>query len=128
MKSSFFVIIFTILFIILGLFNHDNINEFSYNYLDKFNTIEENVKDENWSKASDLLKTSKDNLEDEKNTWYKLINHEYLNEVFASMEILNQSIYMKDKMICLQEIEKIKMVFNNLMEDECYNFNRIFKS
>ena len=126
MKSSFFVIIFTILFIILGLFNHDNINEFSYNYLDKFNTIEENVKDENWSKASDLLKTSKDNLEDEKNTWYKLINHEYLNEVFASMEILNQSIYMKDKMICLQEKEKIKMVFNNLMEDECYNFNRIF--
>ena len=126
MKSSFFVIIFTILFIILGLFNHDNINEFSYNYLDKFNTVEENVKDENWSKASDLLKTSKDNLEDEKNTWYKLINHEYLNEVFASMEILNQSIYMKDKMICLQEIEKIKMVFNNLMEDECYNFNRIF--
>ena len=126
MKSSFFVIIFTILFIILGLFNHDNINEFSYNYLDKFNTIEENVKDENWNKASDLLKTSKDNLEDEKNTWYKLINHEYLNEVFASMEILNQSIYMKDKMICLQEIEKIKMVFNNLMEDECYNFNRIF--
>ena len=126
MKSSFFVIIFTILFIILGLFNHDNINEFSYNYLDKFNTIEENVKDEYWSKASDLLKTSKDNLEDEKNTWYKLINHEYLNEVFASMEILNQSIYMKDKMICLQEIEKIKMVFNNLMEDECYNFNRIF--
>lgn len=126
MKSSFFVIIFTILFIILGLFNHDNINEFSHNYLDKFNTIEENVKDENWSKASDLLKTSKDNLEDEKNTWYKLINHEYLNEVFASMEILNQSIYMKDKMICLQEIEKIKMVFNNLMEDECYNFNRIF--
>ena len=126
MKSSFFVIIFTILFIILGLFNHDNINEFSYNYLDKFNTIEENVKDENWSKASDLLKTSKDNLEDEKNTWYKLINHEYLNEVFASMEILNQSIYMKDKMICLQEIEKIKMVFNNLMEDECYNCNRIF--
>ena len=119
MKSSFFVIIFTILFIILSLFNHDNINEFSYNYLDKFNTIEENVKDENWSKASDLLKTSKDNL-------YKLINHEYLNEVFASMEILNQSIYMKDKMICLQEIEKIKMVFNNLMEDECYNFNRIF--
>ena len=126
MKSSFFVIIFTILFIILSLFNHDNINKFSYNYLDKFNTIEENVKDENWSKASDLLKTSKDNLEDEKNTWYKLINHEYLNEVFASMEILNQSIYMKDKMICLQEIEKIKMVFNNLMEDECYNFNRIF--
>ena len=126
MKSSFFVIIFTILFIILSLFNHDNINEFSYNYLDKFNTIEENVKDENCSKASDLLKTSKDNLEDEKNTWYKLINHEYLNEVFASMEILNQSIYMKDKMICLQEIEKIKMVFNNLMEDECYNFNRIF--
>ena len=74
MKSSFFVIIFTILFIILSLFNHDNINEFSYNYLDKFNTIEENVKDENWSKASDLLKTSKDNLEDENIIYYKALS------------------------------------------------------
>lgn len=126
MKSSFFVIIFTILFIILGLFNHNKINQFSYDYLDKFNTIEENIKDENWSKSSLLLKTAKDNLEDEKNIWYKLINHEYLNDIFESMEILNQSIYMEDKMISLMELEKIKMVFNNLMEDECYNFNRIF--
>ena len=29
-------------------------------------------------------------------------------------------------MISLQELEKIKMVLENLMEDECYNFNRIF--
>ncbi|WP_455538693.1 DUF4363 family protein [Terrisporobacter sp.] len=126
MKSSFFVILFTVLFIILGLFNHNKINEFSYNYLDEFNSIEKIIKDENWNKADNLVKKTKKNLEKEKNTWYKLINHEYLNEIFASIEILNQSIYMKDKMICLQELEKIKMVFNNLMEDECYNFNRIF--
>ena len=43
-----------------------------------------------------------------------------------SMEILKQGIYLKDKMISLQEIEKIKMTFKNLEEDECCDLNRIF--
>lgn len=126
MKSSFFVMLGTVIFICLGLFNHQKINEFSYTYLDDFNTIELNIKDDKWNQASKLLSDTKNKLEKEKNIWYKLINHSYFNEIFASMQILNQSIYLENKMISLMEIEKIKMVLNNLMEDECYNFNRIF--
>ena len=121
MKSSFLVVIITIIFIFLGLLNHDKINEFSTTYL-----IEMSIKSDDWDQASDLLSQAKIDLEKEKNIWYKLINHEYFNEIFASLQVLNQSIYLKDKMISLQEIEKIKMVLENLMEDECYNFNRIF--
>ena len=126
MKSSFFVIVGTILFIFLGVLNHDKINEFSNTYLEEFNTIELNIKNENWNEASTILLNVEDQLETEKNTWYKLINHGYFNEIFASIQILKQSINLKNKMISLQELEKIKMVLENLMEDECYNFNRIF--
>ena len=126
MKSSFFVIVGTILFIFLGVLNHDKINEFSNTYLEEFNTIELNIKNENWNEASTMLLTVEDQLGSEKNTWYKLINHGYFNEIFASIQILKQSINLKNKMISLQELEKIKMVLENLMEDECYNFNRIF--
>ena len=126
MKSSFFVIVGTILFIFLGVLNHDKINEFSNTYLEEFNTIELNIKNENWNEASTMLLNVEDQLDTEKNTWYKLINHEYFNEIFASIQILKQSINLKNKMISLQELEKIKMVLENLMEDECYNFNRIF--
>ena len=126
MKSSFFVIVGTILFIFLGVLNHDKINEFSNTYLEEFNTIELNIKNENWNESSTMLLNVEDQLESEKNTWYKLINHGYFNEIFASIQILKQSINLKNKMICLQELEKIKMVLENLMEDECYNFNRIF--
>lgn len=126
MKSSFFVIVGTILFIFLGVLNHDKINEFSNTYLEEFNTIELNIKNENWNEASTILLNVEDQLDTEKNTWYKLINHEYFNEIFASIQILKQSINLKNKMISLQELEKIKMVLENLMEDECYNFNRIF--
>ncbi len=126
MKSSFFVIVGTILFIFLGVLNHDKINEFSNTYLEEFNTIELNIKNENWNEASTMLLNVEDQLESEKNTWYKLINHGYFNEIFASIQILKQSINLKNKMISLQELEKIKMVLENLMEDECYNFNRIF--
>lgn len=126
MKSSFFVITWTIIFIAMGLFNHQKINEFSFNYIDEFTYIEEKVKEGKWEQASYNLKDTKYQLEEEKNLWYKLINHGYLNEVFASIEILRQSIALEDEMISLQELEKIKMVFNNLMEDECFDFNRIF--
>lgn len=126
MKSSFFVITWTIIFIILGLFNHQKINDFSYNYINEINVLEENIKEDKWEQASYILKDTKMELEEEKNVWYKLINHGYFNEIFASLEILEQSIYLEEKMITLQEIEKIKMVFENLMEDECYNLNRIF--
>ena len=126
MKFSFFVIVGTILFIFLGVLNHDKINEFSNTYLEEFNTIELNIKNENWNESSTMLLNVEDQLESEKNTWYKLINHGYFNEIFASIQILKQSINLKNKMISLQELEKIKMVLENLMEDECYNFNRIF--
>ena len=126
MKSSFFVIVGIILFIFLGVLNHDKINEFSNTYLEEFNTIELNIKNENWNESSTMLLNVEDQLESEKNTWYKLINHGYFNEIFASIQILKQSINLKNKMISLQELEKIKMVLENLMEDECYNFNRIF--
>ena len=126
MKSSFFVIVGTILFIFLGVLNHDKINEFSNTYSEEFNTIELNIKNENWNEASTMLLNVDDQLDTEKNTWYKLINHGYFNEIFASIQILKQSINLKNKMISLQELEKIKMVLENLMEDECYNFNRIF--
>ena len=126
MKSSFFVIVGTILFIFLGVLNHDKINEFSNTYLEEFNTIELNIKNENWNEASTMLLNVEDQLGSEKNTWYKLINHGYFNEIFASIQILKQSINLKNKMISLQELEKIKMVLENLMEYECYNFNRIF--
>ena len=126
MKSSFFVIVGTILFIFLGVLNHDKINEFSNTYLEEFNTIELNIKNENWNESSTMLLNVEDQLGSEKNTWYKLINHGYFNEIFASIQILKQSINLKNKMISLQEVEKIKMVLENLMEDECYNFNRIF--
>lgn len=126
MKSSFFVITWTIIFIIVGLFNHQKINDFSYNYINEINVLEKNIKEDKWEQASYILKDTKMKLEEEKNVWYKLINHGYFNEIFASLEILEQSIYLEEKMITLQEIEKIKMVFENLMEDECYNLNRIF--
>ncbi|WP_434796167.1 DUF4363 family protein [Terrisporobacter vanillatitrophus] len=126
MKSSYFVIAWTILFIILGLYNHEKINEFSYNYINEINVIEEKVKEDKWEQASYILKDTMMDLEKEKDIWYKLLNHAYFNEIFASLKILNQSISLEEKMTSLKEIEKVKTVLDNLMEDECCNLNRIF--
>lgn len=126
MKSSYVALTWTVIFIILGFLNHQKIDEFSNTYLDRFNSIEENIKEDKWEQASYNIKDARMDLEKEKNIWYKLINHGYFNEIFAAIGVIEQSIYMEDKMITLQEIEKVKIVLENLMEDECYNLNRIF--
>ena len=126
MKSSFFVFSWTIIFIILGLFNHHKINEFSCDYIEQFNVIEENIKEDKWEQASYNLKDTTMDLKKEKNIWYKLINHAYFNEVLTSLDVLKQSIALEEKLPSLEEVVKVKNVFENLMEDECFDFNRIF--
>ena len=126
MKSSYFVIGWTVIFIMLGLLNHSKINEFSYNYIEKIDLIEENIKEDKWEQASYNLKDTTMDLEKEKNIWYKLINHAYFNEILTSLDILKQSISLEEKMPSLEEVVKVKNVFENLMEDECFDFNRIF--
>ena len=81
MKSSYFVIGWTVIFIMLGLLNHSKINEFSYNYIEKMDLIEENIKEDKWEQASYNLKDTTMDLKKEKNIRYKLINHSYFNEV-----------------------------------------------
>lgn len=126
MKTSWGVIVWTIIFIIISLFIHKKTDELAVKYINEFNKIEYSIKNDDWDIPSTKLKELKSLITKEKNTWYKLINHGYFNEIFMSMEILEESIYLKDKMISLQEIEKIKMTFQNLEEDECCCFNRIF--
>lgn len=126
MKSTIYVFIWTILFIILSIFCHAKVEELSTYYIGKVNTIEINIKEDNWHIASLKLDDLYRSFENEKNTWYKLINHGYFNEIFLSIEVLDKSIDLKDKMITLQELERIKMILNNLEEDEKCDFNRIF--
>ncbi len=126
MKSSLLVVIITLIFVIFASFTRNKINDFSNGYLKDFNRIETNIINNNWDEADTLLSKAIKDFDKEKNIWYKLINHGYFNEIFMSIEILNKSIYLEDKMISLQELEKIKMTLQNLMEDELCNFNRIF--
>ncbi|MEG0855303.1 MAG: DUF4363 family protein [Terrisporobacter sp.] len=126
MKTSWFVILGTVLFVFLGVFIHDKTDEFSCEYIDKFNELEICIKYDDWETASNSLEHLNNSLIEQKHIWYKLINHGYFNEIFMSIEILDQGIYLKNKMVSLQELEKIKMTLQNLEEDECCDFNRIF--
>ena len=126
MKSSLLVVIITVVFISFASLTHNKINDFSNEYLDNFKAIESDIINNDWDKANTLLSQAIKDLEKEKYIWYKLINHGYFNEIFMSMQILNTGIYLENKMISLQELEKIKMTLQNLMEDELCNFNRIF--
>ena len=125
MKKSWVVVIWTVLFIFLCIFTHSKIHELSYHYIEEFSKVEILIKDEEWDSASSKVNSLKTELDKKKDIWYKLINHEYFNQVFMSIEIINQGIYLENKLICLEELEKIKMTFSNLDEDESYDFNRI---
>ncbi len=126
MKSTCFVITWTIIFVLFSLVNYQKVDELSHEYINKFKLIENEIKDENWKNANSLLKNTKVELKEEKRRWYKIINHSYFSEIFISMQILDEGIYLKDKMVTLEEISRVNIILQNVREDEYYNLNRIF--
>lgn len=126
LKSTIFVFVWTIIFIVLSLFCHFKIDILSSSYTNKVNAIKVEIKQDNWDLASNKLDNLLKSFQHEKSTWYKLINHGYFNEIFLSLEILDESIDLEDKLLTLQELERIKMILYNLEEDERCDFNRIF--
>ena len=62
----------------------------------------------------------------EKEIWYKIVNHEYFDDICLSLNIIEQSIKYDDKLNALEQVETIKMLLNNILESEKCDLNHIF--
>lgn len=126
MKSLIYILIWTTLFILFGFYVNSEIYEFTDKYTSKIDIIEIHIKQDDWESAkAELDKYNKD-FYDEKNSWYKLLNHDYFDSVCLYLDILRWSIYSKDKSMSFEQIARIKTTLDNILESEKCDLDHIF--
>lgn len=125
MKSAAFVFIWTIIFIVFGIFTNNNIENFTNKYTDKLQTIEELVEVDNWDNANKNLDKFLNSWYKEKEIWYKLLDHTYFDDISLYASILDKSISIHDKSKCFEQIEIIKTTLDNIVESVKFDLNHI---
>lgn len=125
MKSFFYVLIFTILFIALGFFVTNGVGNFTDTYKNKIDIIENHIENNNWDEAKIILENTSNSWHKEKSIWYKLLNHESFDLICLHFNILDKSIYTNDKSKALENIEIIKITLENILESEKCDLNHI---
>lgn len=126
MKSLIYILIWTTLFILFGFYVNSEIYEFTDEYTSKIDIIEIHIKQDDWESAkAELDKYNKD-FDSEKNSWYKLLNHDYFDSVCLYLDILDGSIYSKNKSMSFEQIVKIKTTLDNILESEKCDLDHIF--
>ena len=126
MKRIIGVLIWTLLFISLGIYSENKIYDFTNKFKSEIELIQKNIEDDNLEKVSNDIKKWSKSWHKEKEIWYKIVNHEYFDDICLSPNIIEQSIKYDDKLNALEQVETIKMLLNNILESEKCDLNHIF--
>ena len=126
MKRIIGVLIWTLLFISLGIYSENKIYDFTNKFKSEIELIQKNIEDDNLEKVSNDIKKWSKSWHKEKEIWYNIVNHEYFDDICLSLNIIEQSIKYDDKLNALEQVETIKMLLNNILESEKCDLNHIF--
>ncbi|HBF8524870.1 DUF4363 family protein [Clostridioides difficile] len=126
MKSTTFVILWTILFALFGFYINNKLYDFTEGYKDNISVLEKSIENEDWEKAQKEADSISTSWNKEKNHWYKVLNHEYFDEIGLRFNILDKAIYTENKLKSLEEVESIKTYLGNIIESVKFDVNYIF--
>ena len=126
MKSTTFVILWTILFVLFGFYVNNKLYDFTEGYKDNISVLEKSIENEDWEKAQKEADSISTIWNKEKNHWYKVLNHEYFDEIGLRFNILDKAIYTENKLKSLEEVESIKTYLGNIIESVKFDVNYIF--
>ncbi len=125
MKTLFYTVVWTILFVVFGLFVSYKAESFAYEYVNALNKIEVHVKAEEWEDCNIHIENLKENFEKDSKVLFKVLNHSHLGDVELAFNILSDGVYLKDVGMCLEEIENIKISLHRMIESEKHNLDHI---
>ncbi|HJG95801.1 MAG TPA: DUF4363 family protein [Romboutsia timonensis] len=126
MKHVIAVLVWTLLFVSLGIYSENKIHDFTNKFNSEIEFIQKDIEDDKLDEALVDIKNWSKSWHKEKEFWYKIVDHEYFDDICLSLNILEQSVKYTDKLAALEQIETIKMLLNNILESEKCDLNHIF--
>ncbi|MGX9756974.1 DUF4363 family protein [Clostridioides difficile] len=126
MKSATFVVLWTVLFMLFGFYVNNKLYDFTEDYKNNISILEKSIENEEWEKAQKEADSISTRWSKERNHWYKVLNHEYFDEIGLKFNILDKAIYTENKLKSLEEVESIKTYLGNIVESVKFDINYIF--
>nr|UWI51862.1 DUF4363 family protein [Clostridioides difficile] len=126
MKSTTFVILWAVLFMLFGFYVNNKLYDFTEDYKNNISILEKSIENEEWEKAQREADSISTRWSKERNHWYKVLNHEYFDEIGLKFNILDKAIYTENKLKSLEEVESIKTYLGNIVESVKFDINYIF--
>ncbi|MCC0637472.1 MULTISPECIES: DUF4363 family protein [unclassified Clostridioides] len=126
MKSTTFVILWAVLFMLFGFYVNNKLYDFTEDYKNNMSILEKSIENEEWEKAQKEADSISTRWSKERNHWYKVLNHEYFDEIGLKFNILDKAIYTENKLKSLEEVESIKTYLGNIVESVKFDINYIF--
>ncbi|MCC0650570.1 DUF4363 family protein [Clostridioides sp. ZZV15-6598] len=126
MKSTTFVILWAVLFMLFGFYVNNKLYDFTEDYKNNISILEKSIENEEWEKAQKEADSISTRWSKERNHWYKVLNHEYFDEIGLRFNILDKAIYTENKLKSLEEVESIKTYLGNIVESVKFDINYIF--
>jgi len=125
LKSFFYVLVWTVLFVAFGFYINFKISNFTDKYTNNIEVIEKYIEDDDFKSAEDDLIKYKKSWDNDISSWYKLLNHENFGYINLYINVLDKSILVKDKSKSLEYIQYIKNTLENILESEECDLNHI---
>lgn len=126
MKQIIAVLVWTLLFISLGIYSENKIYDFTEKFTTSIELIQKDAEDDKLTDAEDAIRDWSKSWHKDKEIWYKIVDHQYFDDICLAINILEQSIKYNDKLSALEQIETIKIHLNSILEAEKCDWNHIF--
>lgn len=126
MKSLIYAVLFTGLFVVFGLYVNSEVEEFTNIYTSKANIIKMYIQNDDWENTKIELDKYHEEFYKEKRRWYKLLHHEYFDNICSYLDILDNSVFCKDKSMSLEQVTHIKETLHNILEIGRCDLDHIF--
>ena len=125
-KSTVLAVVWTVLFLIFGVYISNSVNDVTDKYQDELTKIEHYIDEDKWDNAKENTDKVAENWKKEKSNWYKTLDHASFNMIDTYFNILNKAIIQKDKVSSYEQIENVKSYISNIKGNVNYGPDYIF--
>ncbi len=86
MKQIIAVLVWTLLFISLGIYSENKIYDFTEKFTTSIELIQKDVEDDKLTDAEDAIRDWSKSWHKDKEIWYKIVDHQYFDDICLALK------------------------------------------
>ncbi|MDS1030713.1 DUF4363 family protein [Bacillota bacterium LX-D] len=126
MKVVASLLLFTLCIVGFGVWSISYINNSAQDLTTRFDNLEQNIIQQNWSKADTETKKIAQLWSDTKSRWTLFLNHQEIDNIDLTYARLTKYVETQNRSLALAEISALKLLIEHIPGLQRFSLNNIF--